>query len=327
MISIIALLISILLPSLKRAREQAKQVKCTANLKQITTGSTTYRAEYNGWFAGSPATTGQQLFPRGGAAPPAEAVNTPGEVVQVWDWAGPIAAQGVALHWHRAERWRATVITGMFECPNNQFIAAPWPGGTGPEGGHDGFGPQRMVSYTTMRAMMTRHDKNADPSDPPQVYVQYFHGQVGGNEYPPESYEPRIERIVSPSEKIFLADGARFTTEEGVIDYDYDWKATAGGGFASEAPTAPDEYHRSYKRSAVAPSFAKYAYRHANGGILGLVTAYFDGHAEWMSEAQSRWPAPWWPKSTELPRSEMNEETMNLTRPYQNRRGRYLVRR
>ena len=41
-ISIIALLISILLPSLKRAREQAKTVVCISNLKNITLASITY---------------------------------------------------------------------------------------------------------------------------------------------------------------------------------------------------------------------------------------------------------------------------------------------
>ncbi|MCH7526683.1 MAG: prepilin-type N-terminal cleavage/methylation domain-containing protein, partial [Planctomycetes bacterium] len=41
-ISIIALLISILLPSLKKAREQAKQAMCLSNLKGIATASITY---------------------------------------------------------------------------------------------------------------------------------------------------------------------------------------------------------------------------------------------------------------------------------------------
>ncbi len=41
-VAIIALLISILLPSLKRAREQAKMVACQANLKGIATAAVTY---------------------------------------------------------------------------------------------------------------------------------------------------------------------------------------------------------------------------------------------------------------------------------------------
>ncbi len=41
-VAIIALLVSILLPSLKKARELALMVMCTANLKGIATGSLTY---------------------------------------------------------------------------------------------------------------------------------------------------------------------------------------------------------------------------------------------------------------------------------------------
>lgn len=43
-VSIIALLISILLPSLKKAREQAKVAVCSANMKGLTTASITYAA-------------------------------------------------------------------------------------------------------------------------------------------------------------------------------------------------------------------------------------------------------------------------------------------
>ncbi|MFQ5461612.1 MAG: prepilin-type N-terminal cleavage/methylation domain-containing protein [Phycisphaerae bacterium] len=49
-ISIIALLISILLPSLSSARRQAKQAKCLAHIKNIATSSRVYEADDpNGW--------------------------------------------------------------------------------------------------------------------------------------------------------------------------------------------------------------------------------------------------------------------------------------
>lgn len=47
-ISIIALLLAILMPSLSRAREQAKKVVCGSNLHQVTLGLHTYAADYNG---------------------------------------------------------------------------------------------------------------------------------------------------------------------------------------------------------------------------------------------------------------------------------------
>ncbi len=49
-IAVIALLISILLPSLRDARQQAKTVKCVANLKQIGNVMLMYFNEHNDWF-------------------------------------------------------------------------------------------------------------------------------------------------------------------------------------------------------------------------------------------------------------------------------------
>ncbi|HPD31151.1 MAG TPA: prepilin-type N-terminal cleavage/methylation domain-containing protein [Phycisphaerae bacterium] len=49
-VSIIALLISILLPSLRRAREQAQAVVCSSNTKQIITALMTYQLEAKGFI-------------------------------------------------------------------------------------------------------------------------------------------------------------------------------------------------------------------------------------------------------------------------------------
>ena len=49
-IGIIALLISILLPSLSRAREQAKRVQCASNVRQFCTTMIMYAQNNKGWF-------------------------------------------------------------------------------------------------------------------------------------------------------------------------------------------------------------------------------------------------------------------------------------
>src|SRR3954463_1797186 len=64
-IGIIALLISILLPSLNRARETANRVKCASNLRQVGTAIALYANENRGAYprtaytAGANAITGQ----------------------------------------------------------------------------------------------------------------------------------------------------------------------------------------------------------------------------------------------------------------------------
>ena len=49
-IGIIALLISILLPSLNRAREQANRIKCASNLRQLAMAGLIYASENKGKF-------------------------------------------------------------------------------------------------------------------------------------------------------------------------------------------------------------------------------------------------------------------------------------
>jgi prepilin-type N-terminal cleavage/methylation domain-containing protein/prepilin-type processing-associated H-X9-DG protein len=49
-IGIIALLISILLPALSRARESAQEVQCQSNLRQFGMANQLYAADNNGWY-------------------------------------------------------------------------------------------------------------------------------------------------------------------------------------------------------------------------------------------------------------------------------------
>jgi len=53
-VSIIGLLVAILLPSLRRARDQGKMAACAANLHQIGTAIHAYASEYNGYIPRGP---------------------------------------------------------------------------------------------------------------------------------------------------------------------------------------------------------------------------------------------------------------------------------
>jgi prepilin-type N-terminal cleavage/methylation domain-containing protein/prepilin-type processing-associated H-X9-DG protein len=50
-IAIIAILASMLLPALKNARETAKEISCSSNMKQLGAGFGMYRGDFNGYIA------------------------------------------------------------------------------------------------------------------------------------------------------------------------------------------------------------------------------------------------------------------------------------
>ena len=61
-ISIIALLVSILLPALNRARYQAKKVLCMSNMRQWGLASSTYASDYEGWFPNVASPTSNNIW-------------------------------------------------------------------------------------------------------------------------------------------------------------------------------------------------------------------------------------------------------------------------
>src|SRR5215216_1094603 len=70
-IGIIALLISILLPSLAKARRSANSVKCAANLRSIMQAVHMYASQNRDAFPGGALTTGRFLFDGGWNTNPA----------------------------------------------------------------------------------------------------------------------------------------------------------------------------------------------------------------------------------------------------------------
>ena len=108
-IGIIGILISLLLPSLSRVRESARQVQCAAQLRQIGQAMMTYAAENNGVFPGA---SGWHIYGGDGTPP---------------DSAGPGWTEII-------KRYLGSPQTGIYRCPGfpegisnfNYFIAARW---------------------------------------------------------------------------------------------------------------------------------------------------------------------------------------------------------
>ncbi len=121
-IGIIALLISILLPALTKARRQANTIACALNLRQILMAMQIYVSQNNGYIPGGPNTTGAFLFiptPNDGYPTfggdvdgPYSETNCP-EISQDWDWQAPLA-KVMGVQFNEARIWRPELSDSTF---------------------------------------------------------------------------------------------------------------------------------------------------------------------------------------------------------------------
>lgn len=298
-ISIIALLISILLPSMVGARRTAQRVTCQTTLRAIAQGASTYAAdESNGdWIIGSSAGSGYYLID------PNQSVGVAyGPATQVWDFMGVMAqmwnmgiplpspgdTQGVAARFNELRASKA------FLCPSNKFLSTRF---SGPDAGA-GY----MVSYNTIRT---------------QLWLES--GGISGltglpsnfEEKLPKNWKPSVSRIGNPANKVFAADGSRFATITIAPDYDLGYNASFGGAFADVGSysTFTRSWDRSWANNITAGVDARYyAFRHAtaepNPGARAdafkMNVAFYDGHVETQGDLQSSNPHQWLPKDSTL---------------------------
>jgi prepilin-type N-terminal cleavage/methylation domain-containing protein/prepilin-type processing-associated H-X9-DG protein len=259
-IGIIALLISILIPALNKARKAANTVECASNLRQIVQAMFIYVSQNNNYIPGSPNTTGAFLFlPQGagyptfggnGAGAYSEA-NCPG-ICQTWDWESPIATMmGVSFNQNsdavsRAQRFHFLNNYGAFTCPENQFIATEYPpdqtwlSGVGLTAVTD-----LMPSYILAEDFLLLPLPKGAKDTVPVRYGNFEGGGVGTTTYNdfvlPSNYTPKITFIGHSAQKIYISDGGKYSEGGGfttnsypnyVMSFSCD-AAAAGGGVAS----------------------------------------------------------------------------------------------
>ena len=304
-ISIIALLIAILMPSLSKARDQAKAVVCASRIKGLLGAMSVYAAANKDYIAGSPNTSGSVLF-----GP--QTNNEAGMYetwrwgpVQVWDWGGGMARSMGMRYSVRSqeERFKEVLRETAFKCPSNRILAKGWEQDLSRD-----FGYLPMVSYNTSRNFMWPGKPNLMAGDfpddpywsPPGVGWNYDWPQFGptkrhepGNwaEASKEDYLPRVDQVGAPAGKVFIADGARYTIENKEPTYNsYPWGGF-GGAFCDSGPYS--YFSRAWDRRAgipgeVYPDDTKdarvFSYRHGKKepylpiGNYKMNVGFFDNH-------------------------------------------------
>ncbi len=317
-ISIIALLISLLLPALAAAKRDAQTVVCAANLHSIGEALEEYAAEWNGAIVGSPATSGSFYWSNidtGAVRSPYSEYDYPNLCAE-YDWMTPLAHEMnhtfvspntsdmlAASKTDRLARFQFLRSDPAFICPANNFLAVPY----STSSIQPPVGP--MLSYCAAGLFLL------DPAASSNYTCTFTYVQV------PASYSPNMTHVGQPAVKCFAADGAAFSTT--AQSPDVDLTATEnidGSAFADEGAFswysdswnrdfAPGNLSGSFKRSTGGVDAREYAYRHGSGpGVYDMNMLFFDGHVELKSDLDSANPIYWCPPGTVIPNTESTND-------------------
>jgi prepilin-type N-terminal cleavage/methylation domain-containing protein/prepilin-type processing-associated H-X9-DG protein len=323
-IGIIALLISILLPALTKARRSANTVACAANLRSIVQAMAIYASENNGYIPGGPQSSGAFL-----TAPPTAAgtlgwnslfsqTNCPG-ITQTWDWESPIAtAMGIQFNQNgdlasRMQRYYTLNAFNGFVCPENQFLSYQYNVTTGLV--------VQTGSYITAMDFLVVNPPSTKRGPVTDSTLQQF----SNNFYftLPSGYVPKMTKVGPPSTKIYIADGGKYSTPGELPNYDLTYNClNIGGSFADYGAYA--EYSQALNREAAAGNIETYSpgphdprifgFRHGNQSPFGKTNSYlfnagfYDGHVETLSDLEGADPAYWAPTGTVMANTEITKD-------------------
>lgn len=302
-IAVIALLVSILLPTLRGAREMARQVVCANNLRQFALAMTTYAQDNSEWLAGSPEGSGYDAAVHG---------RFNGIAMQTYDYIGPLAShmgfQGPGEgnpnpteedRYNRFHWYRETLKVAI--CPSNNILADPYPNPSGP------WVAGRMISYNVSTQFFSS-------TKPPPLGTGQFTAQDRGG------YTPRLYEIGSLlSQKVAIFEGHRHASRNLVDtpDFDFDIAAEYGGAFGGVGPwrnqskeldrfLAPGELGGSLPGGSFNDARV-WAFRHGmrrdNNGRVGKAygnMGFFDGHVALYDDGEATNPMFWFPTGTKL---------------------------
>ncbi len=233
--------------------------------------------------------------------------------VSTFDWISPILGEEIGLSVNRAER--TAQIFEWLACPEADHVCdklyeRPFP----PEDKEDfraiqeegGF---RQISYLSPAAFHLR--------GPGWRATQYMTYRWRGPAVPPARYIPMMDRIGNPSSKVWVADGTRYLTRSGVLDFDVNATPEFFGSFTSSGPiyaasTAYGSKPNSPQLAGETPQAVhddnwKMSYRH--GGSINVM--FFDGSAQSLTRAEANTDATrWYPGGSEFTGSSATEEAL-----------------
>lgn len=329
-VAIISLLISILLPSLQCAREQAKAAKCGVHLRSFGTGLTVYSTEGKDYFPGV-NTTGLATTLAMRATDKVGALRRPGTPVQQYDWITPLLRYETDLGDTRAKRFKAAM--NFYQCPSQSGLtSAAFGMSSAPDSADftsEGVAEWAPTSYLMpmqfqwwgrAKSGTVLHPGEGSRPDPILASVSPNNFEAVNR----TDYSSKVGQVGPPARKIAAADGTRYLDSPPNYLLDTDISPTpqwfgsftdGGAWWAGSTAYGVKRGTANWDGDAVTQSNTDppagginmiYSYRHGcgiqntaprsaeeNKGAINAV--FFDGHVARLGDRKSREPDFWYP--------------------------------
>src|ERR1700722_18740339 len=218
-IGIIAVLISLLLPALNKARRAANTVVCEANLRSIDQAMIMYASQYHGAILGNAWTSSAFLD---STTVSYSVVNCP-SVISVWDWMSP-TAKTMGLQFDEGPSKvnrtnRVVYLTGLkeFRCPENDVISTAF--------STDITVTTNMVSYDTSAYFQCNSNEGQTIPSPPADQTNFAKVKYKAFGVNDGNYRPNLSRVGDTTTKIFMTDCASWSNG-GAPTADFYWDAS-----------------------------------------------------------------------------------------------------
>jgi type II secretory pathway pseudopilin PulG len=299
---VVSALVGITAPTVIGVRSSARQSRCLMQQRTLHLGMTQYVLSNRGNLPGVNRTGLRYMghIANRRAMLGDTSATTP---VSIFDWISPILGDELGFSPNRAAR--TAQIFNWLACPEADHVCdalyeRPFP----PDDKEDfraiqeyeGFG---QISYLSPASFHLR--------GPGWGLTRYMTSRWRGPAIPPERYIPMIDQVGSPAGKVFVADGTRYLTRAGTLDFDVNPAPKFFGSFTSSGPiyAASTAYGSKPNR----PQFGeetpvpvhddnwKMSYRH-RGEINAM---FFDGSAQAMDRVSANTDATrWYPSGSEF---------------------------
>lgn len=319
-VAIIAMLLAILMPSLRCAREQARAASCAVMLRSMGVGLSAYAAAHNDWIPGVNTSGVAVRALRNG---PLSDYIDPTLPAQNFDWITPWLRLETEVGSSPADKY--DIILNRYSCPSQRGINAV----IFREQGVPNVEEFRNRTWTALSYLMPVHfqywgRRHADLELAPYRHIAriFVRPLVSPEnwEVTVDDYRSRLPEVGrDPARKVAAADGTRYLDRDAPLDFDvvpnpeYFGSFTSAGGWwtgstaygvrpgslnwdggtvTRGAPARGQNLELSYRHGCEPGAGLSGAAQDNRGAINAL---FFDGHVSLLDDRRSREPTYWYP--------------------------------